>query len=249
MKFIIILILAILFLIDSVLRMMRSNFNLGALMMYGITTLLWIYVFFGRHIDAFCARGVGWWLRLIFLCGCAALMLLMGFVAVSGYSNPATHDEKAVVVLGAAVYGQRVSGILARRLDATYEYHLKNPEALIVVTGGQGSGEDIPEAVAMKRYLVEKGVPANLILEEGRSTSTEENFRFAREILLEHGLSPDAPIAYATNAFHCYRAGKYALLAGFPKANAVPASIGFSSILPCYMREALAVLYYWVFRA
>ncbi len=249
MKFIIVLLFAILFLIDSIFRVIRSNFNLGALMMYGITALLWIYVFFGKQIDAFCAHGAGWWLRLAFLCGCGVLALLMGFVAVSGFSHPATHKEDAVVVLGAAVYGQRVSGLLARRLDAAYEYHLQNPKAWIVVTGGQGPGEDIPEAMAMKRYLVEKGVPADQIIEESASTSTEENFRFARTLLLEHGMPPDAPIAYATNAFHCYRAGKYALLAGFADANAVPASIGFSSILPCYMREALAVLYYWVFRA
>lgn len=249
MKFFILLLLAVLFLADSILRAVRSNFNLGALMMYSITVLLWVYVFFGRQIDAFCAHGVGRVLRILFFCGCGLLAALMGFVAVSGFSNRSANDEGAIVVLGAAVYGERVSGLLARRLDAAYASYQQNPDAWIVVTGGQGPGESIPESTAMKRYLVEKGVPAQRILEENKSTSTEENFRFTREILLAHGFSPDAPIAYATNAFHCYRAGKYASLAGFPQANAIPASIGFSSILPCYMREALAVLYYWVFRA
>ena len=58
----------------------------------------------------------------------------------------------------------------------------------------------------MKAYLVEKGVPEKQILEEASSTSTEENFCFAREILEQHGLSQDEPVAYVTNAFHCYRA-------------------------------------------
>lgn len=101
----------------------------------------------------------------------------------------------------------------------------------------------------MKAYLVEKGVPEALILEEDQSTSTEENFRFARAVLERHGLSADVPVAYVTNAFHCYRAGKYAALAGFTDVDAVPASIAAASVLSCYLREVLALLYYWVFRA
>lgn len=87
-----------------------------------------------------------------------------------------------MIVLGAGLRGERVTDLLARRLDAAYDYHLENPNAVIVVTGGQGPGEDIPEARAMKAYLVEKGVPEKQILEEASSTSTEENFCFAREI-------------------------------------------------------------------
>lgn len=249
MKIIIVWLLAIFFLIDSVLRGLRSNFTVGVLMVYCITAALWIYAFFHKQIDAFCAAGVGRVLKILFFCGCAVFTLLLAFVAVSGYTDTADGEEKAVIVLGAGLRGTRVSGLLARRLDAAYAYHLENPDAVIVVTGGQGPGEDIPEARAMKAYLVEKGVPEALILEEDQSTSTEENFRFARAVLEKHGLSADLPIAYVTNAFHCYRAGKYAALAGFADADAVPASISAFSVLSCYLREVLALLYYWVFRA
>ena len=248
MKIIFVWLLAIVFLIDSVLRAIRSSFNLGVLMMYLITAALWIYALFHTKIDAFCAAGAGRVLKIIFFCCCAVFALLLIFVAVSGYSDSAAKQEKAVIVLGAGLRGERVTDLLARRLDAAYDYHLENPNAVIVVTGGQGPGEDIPEARAMKAYLVEKGVPEKQILEEASSTSTEENFCFAREILEQHGLSQDEPVAYVTNAFHCYRAAKYAAAAGFTNVNATPASIGFSSVLPCYMREVMAVLYYWVFR-
>ena len=228
MKIIFVWLLAIVFLIDSVLRAIRSSFNLGVLMMYLITAALWIYALFHTKIDAFCAAGAGRVLKIIFFCCCAVFALLLIFVAVSGYSDTATKQEKAVIVLGAGLRGERVTDLLARRLDAAYDYHLENPNAVIVVTGGQGPDEDI--------------------LEEASSTSTEENFCFAREILEQHGLSQDEPVAYVTNAFHCYRAAKYAAAAGFTNVNAIPASIGFSSVLPCYMREVMAVLYYWVFR-
>ena len=249
MKIIIVWLLAILFSIDSVQRGLRSNFTLGVLMIYGITAALWVYAIFHRPIDAFCAHGVGRVLKILFFCGCAVFAGLLAFVAVSGYSDPAKHDEKAVIVLGAGLRGTQVSNVLERRLTAAYAYYLQNPNAVIVVTGGQGPGEDIPEARAMKAWLVQRGVPAEQILEEDQSTSTEENLRFARAILEAHGLAADAPVAYVTNAFHCYRAGKYAALVGFSDARAVPASIGASSVLSCYLREVMAVLYYWVFRA
>ena len=189
MKIIFVWLLAIVFLIDSVLRAIRSSFNLGVLMMYLITAALWIYALFHTKIDAFCAAGAGRVLKIIFFCCCAVFALLLIFVAVSGYSDTATKQEKAVIVLGAGLRGERVTDLLTRRLDAAYDYHLENPNAVIVVTGGQGPGEDIPEARAMKAYLVEKGVPEKQILEEASSTSTEENFCFARNFGTERSFA------------------------------------------------------------
>lgn len=240
---------AVLFLIDSIIRVVSTNFNMGALLMYLITAFLLCYAFFHSSIDAFCAAGFGRFLKFALLTGCAVFAALMGFIAVSSHTHPTDNTERAAVVLGAGIHGTKVSGLLARRLDAAYEYHKSNPDAVLIVSGGQGPGEDITEAEAMKAYLVEKGVPAQQILEENKSVSTEENFLFSQRILAEHGISSDEPIVYITSGFHCYRAGKYASLAGFSDARSVPASIGITSILPCYMREALAVLYYWVFKA
>lgn len=67
MKLIFVWLLAIVFLIDSVLRAIRSSFNLGVLMMYLITAALWIYALFHTKIDAFCAAGAGRVLKHLFL--------------------------------------------------------------------------------------------------------------------------------------------------------------------------------------
>lgn len=249
LKLLILWVLAVVFLADSVLRAFRSNFNFGLLLIWLITAALWVYLLFHKWIDAFCAAGVGRVLKILFFCGCGVFCALLAFVALSGYANRADGDERALVVLGAGLRGERVSTVLRYRLDAAYEYHLQNPDAVIVVTGGQGRGEDIPEAVAMKRYLAAKGVPEELIIEEGKSTSTEENFLFAARLLAERGIGQDAPIAYCTNAFHCYRAGKYARLVGFADVSAVPAGINASAVMTCYLREVFAVLYYWVFKS
>ena len=248
MKIFIVWILAIYFLVDSILRALRSTLNLGTFMMYCITVALWVYALFHSQIDAFCKNGFGYTLKIIFWIGCAVLLLLMLFVAVSGYSDRANGNEKVVIVLGAGLRGEQVSGLLARRLDVAYSYYREHSDITIVVTGGQGMQEIIPEATAMRRYLIEKGVPSEQIIEENKSHSTEENFAFARDLLAQRGIGTDVPMAFATNAFHCYRAGKYAEAVGFESVSSLPASIGLNTVLPSYMREAFAVLHYWVFK-
>lgn len=248
MKQLILWALTICFTADSAVRVVRTNFNLGTFLMYCITAALWVYTLFNRPIDRFCAAGPGRVLKILFFCGCAFAVGMMLFIAAAGVSDRAKGDEKAVVVLGAGLRGERVSSLLARRLNAAYDFYAAHPDVLIVVTGGQGPQEKVPEAHAMRDYLLAKGVPADKLLVEDKSTSTEENFLFARRLLEAAGVSPQEPVAYATNAFHCYRAGCYARAAGFADARAVPASIGFTSVLPCYLREVFAVLYYWAFK-
>ena len=138
--------------------------------------------------------------------------------------------------------------LLRYRLDKAYAYAAEHPDLLIVTSGGQGRDEWISEGQAMRDYLIEKGLPADRVLAENKSTSTEENFAFSLDILKERGYSADTPIVYVSNAFHCYRAGRYAARAGFTTVAALPAHTPWRSVLPCYLREALALAYYWVFK-
>lgn len=133
---------------------------------------------------------------------CAFFTVNIFIFAERGLENP-----EAVIVLGCQVRGEEPSLMLQRRLDAALEVLEQNPEALCVVSGGQGSGEDISEAEAMKRYLTERGVSSDRIILEDRSVSTRENIRFSAELLKERGLSR---AVIATNEFHQYRAGIYA---------------------------------------
>ena len=79
---------------------------------------------------------------------------------------------------------------LARRLDAALAYLEENPKAYVVVSGGQGAGEDISEAEAMRRYLAARGIEESRILMEDKSMSTLENFLFS--CLLYTSLLPHA---------------------------------------------------------
>ena len=96
---------------------------------------------------------------------------------------------------------------------------------------------------------MEKGIPAQQIISEEKSTSTEENFLFARQLLEQAGYSADQPTVVVTNAFHCYRGREYARLAGFTQVTSLPAGIPVTAVLPSYLREVFAVLYYCVFKS
>lgn len=115
---------------------------------------------------------------------------------------------KCVMVLGCQVVGETPSYMLADRLDRALVLLEENPDAVCIVAGGQGRGESITEAEAMRRYLTQRGVSRERILIEDKSTSTAENFAYCADILKQRGLTDG--IAVVTTEFHQYRASIYA---------------------------------------
>jgi uncharacterized SAM-binding protein YcdF (DUF218 family) len=78
----------------------------------------------------------------------------------------------------------------------------------IIVSGGSllplGGGPATTEAEAMRRFLVDLGVPSDAIVSEGNSMNTLENIRNVRQMVGE------ARVALVTSAFHMPRALKIA---------------------------------------
>ena len=107
-----------------------------------------------------------------------------------------------IVVLGAGVIGARVTPLLAARIERGIELLHSNPGAVLIMSGGQGPGEDIAEGEAMARYAEEKGVGIEKIIVEGRSKSTEENLLFSSGLM-----EKDRPkVVVVTTSYHVFRA-------------------------------------------
>ena len=240
--------LAAVLVVYSLSLVFLSNFNMGNLMVWLLTGCVTGYAVFRRPVNAWFSAGIG---RVVF--GVLAVLVclylaVIAFVAVSGYLPPPTGNEQDVIRFQDPQLFLRQGKLLQYRLDKAYAFAAAHPDTLVVTSGGQGRDEWIPEGRAMRDYLIEKGLPADRVLAENKSTSTEENFAFSLDILKERGYSTDTPIVYVSNAFHCYRAGQYAAMAGFTNVSELAAATPLRSVLPCYMREALALLYYWVFK-
>lgn len=226
-----------------------SNFNMGNLMVWLLAAAVTCYAIWRKPLHTWfhttAAGRIAWW--TIVILG-LLYALLIAFVAVSGYANPPTGQEQVVIVLGAGLRKDKPSTLLRYRLDKAYEYALAHPDVLVITSGGQGRDEWVPEGQAMRDYLIAKGLDPERVVAENASTSTEENFAFSLEIMQQYGYDATTPVVYVSNAFHCYRAGCYARMAGLSDATALPASTPWRSVLPCYLREALALAYYWVFK-
>lgn len=149
-----------------------------------------------------------------------------------------------VVVLGAAVYGETPSLSLQNRIKRAMEYLEANPKSKVVVSGGQGEGEDISEAECMRRYLVEHGVDESRILVEDHSTSTMENLAFSKAVIESDGGSADR-IVIVSSGYHLYRAKTMAKSIGMI-ADGAASRDGYPIFMTgMNIREALAVMKLW----
>ena len=171
------------------------------------------------------------------------------FAAVSGimlYSAARPAPSNAtVIVLGASVQGNRVSSMLADRLDAAVRYLERNPKSVCIVSGGQGDNEERPEADVMREYLLDKGVDDSRIYREDRSTSTFENIQFSKEIIEQEALNPSVVIA--TQEFHQYRGQNFARQAGLTQVGPLTCRSPASQLASYWVREFFAIQYMWVF--
>lgn len=158
---------------------------------------------------------------------------------IYSHNNNVTFEEDVVIVLGAGLKGENVSKTLQYRLDKAISYYGKNKDAVIVVSGGQGFDEVIPEAQAMQNYLLKNGIPIDSIIMESKSTSTYENFVFSKEIL-DNYFDRDYTSCFITNDFHIYRATNLNRKASL-NSNHYYAKTPITAIPVCYTRETIAV--------
>ncbi len=186
-------------------------------------------------------------LKIAVAVGILITLSLVIFITFS-YGVPVSDKkEDAVIVLGCGLNGSEVSDTLRERLNSCIEYSKENPDAVIVVSGGQGFTEEVTEAYAMKKYLIDNGVSEEKILEEPASSSTYENFVNSKKILDNYfkNKNPNYKTAFITNRFHCYRAYNLAKNAGI-NVSCFYAPDEWKSAIPSYLRESLAVIKLWV---
>ena len=229
--------------LDTLIVCCLSNYNLGVILpaVLGLPLLL-LGLFWGR-MDA------GFWLflrRLVLICyslGCLFLLFL-GSLMLRAIDRGEHGDYDALIVLGAAVHGDRVTWVLSNRLDTAYDYAVAHPHTTLVVSGGQGDGESVTEASAMAGYLVRRGIDQSRILQEDKATSTAENFAFSKKIIDEQ-LGKDATIGFVTTRFHVYRAGRVALKGGIPARGLGAPDVWYLAINN-FLRECVGICWYTV---
>lgn len=139
---------------------------------------------------------------------CIVLLAAIGtgiWVGICAKGDRAPQAE-FVIVLGAGVNGDVPSKSLSERLEATEHYLEQYPDAVAVLTGGQGDGENISEALCMFNWLTERGIAPEHLRMEDKATTTEENIRFSLELIeREYGTRLETA-AVVSSSYHLARA-------------------------------------------
>lgn len=235
------LLLGVVLIVETLIISTLSNFNLGVILpaFFGVPLVFVAIVFpaMGHGFLAFLKWLIAACYALAFL-----IFLVCGFLMVRAASEGKSAESDAVIVLGAAVHGDKVTWVLENRLNTAIDYLNEHPNAVCVVSGGQGAGETVTEASAMKKYMVERGIDGNRVYTEERAKNTKENFSYSKAII-DSVLGKNARIAFVTTNFHVYRAGQVAKAQGL-SVTGIPAEDVWYLRLNNFLRECVGICVY-----
>ena len=189
--------------------------------------------------------GLGTLLALLSLhLGLAFLVFLSASVLYLLFPRPL--QPTAVIVHGAGLIRGKVTPLLRGRLDRAVgvraELLAQGLDPLLVPSGGKGADEPRSEGEAMAEYLVEEaGVPADRVLAETESATTEENLTFSHRLLEKAG--HQGPYLVVTSRYHAFRAALLARRLGYAD-EAVGGRTAWYYVPSATLREFIAVMSY-----
>lgn len=237
----ILFIVGVVLIVETIIISTLSNFNLGVILpaFFGVPLVFLALVLPYMGAGFLCA--LKWLIAACYAVACV-IFVICGTLMLRAQSAGRSADADAVIVLGAAVHGDRVTWVLENRLNTAIAFLNAHENAICVVSGGQGAGESVTEASAMKKYMVERGVDEARVYMEEKATNTIENFRNSKAII-DGVLGKNARIAFVTTNFHVYRAGRVAKAQGV-SAFGIPADDVWYLRLNNFLRECVGICVY-----
>ena len=132
-----------------------------------------------------------------------ALYIALTFVTILtvGHSD-AGRTADAVVVMGAAQYDGTPSPLLESRLQHALDLYTSGRVVFIAVTGGKMPGDRFTEAAASRRWLTDRGVPSDVIIQEDEGRSTWESLSNIATVLSSRDISS---VLVSTDRWHMQR--------------------------------------------
>jgi len=175
--------------------------------------------------------------------------LIFAFIYINqskNLSKTEIYKDNVAVVLGAAVWTNNVpSPSLASRAEKALELYKIGVVKKIQLTGGNAPGE-LSEAEVAYRYLKSKGVNANDMWVEKKTSNTAQQVRFVKEELIDK--KHIGNIVFISNSYHLTRineiCGFFQITAGI---EASELALSFDKAIYYKIRESIALLVFWFF--
>ena len=188
------------------------------------------------------AERVSLWVMLLVWTVFYFSSLVLSFVIYSIFIQVLPHrmNFNYVIIHGCGLAGgERLTRLLSNRVDKAMEIYEKCAvKPIIIPSGGQGGDEKLSEAEAMRRYLVEHGIPDEHIILEDRSATTAENLAFSKAII--DGRRGQRKTALVSSNYHVYRCLRLAKEVGL-RCTGIGADVAFYYWPSALIREFVAV--------
>jgi len=235
------LVISLLCLIYYIVCVNYAGFSAAFVFMWLVAAVVFMAIFIAFRIIKMNDFIVPSWSKILFFLvvaiGVGIFVILEGLIISKMASVPKVECDY-IIVLGAQIKGTKVTNSLRERLDTAYDYIVLHPNTKIIVSGGQGQGEDITEACAMKEYLVARGIEDSKIMMENRSINTTENMKFSVDFIEDK----KASIGIVTSNFHIYRSIKLAKAQGLTNVTGIASPCDSILFLNYMVRESVGIL-------
>lgn len=144
-------------------------------------------------------------------------------------------------ILGGLIIGEETpSEHLMNRIEKAAEYLKAHSSTVAVTCGGCFRKEQKKsEALIIKEHLVAMGIEEERILLEDKSTTTNENFKFGKNIIESHSKKNlyELSVGLLSSDYHLLRAGIIAKINGLPGLKKVGAKSTAKDFITGTLRE------------
>lgn len=141
---------------------------------------------------------------LLIISICIAIYYTVTAFNIYSYSKTdETTKADAAIVLGTAIWDDKPSPVFKERINHAILLFKTDSVGYLIFTGGIGEGKKYSEAEIAKKYAIQNGIPESKIFTEEKSTITDENLKFAKDIVDENGFSK---ILIVSDPLHMKRA-------------------------------------------
>lgn len=188
----------------------------------GCMVFLYQYRKKGRFADA-----AKWLTRIgntVFVLWLCSVAIIEGVILTGCHTDAGAYDTDCIVILGGGIQGDKPGPSLQSRLAVGLDLMQQNPDAQVLVCGGQSDNEICSEASVMYQWLVQHGADGSRIAMEDESSDTIENLENAIAICEKNHWSTEH-MTVVSNEFHLFRTRRIMQKLGLtPCAAAAPSA-------------------------
>lgn len=191
-------------------------------------------------------RFLKWTALFLVACILYALFCAVSIVRYADKDEAAPAD--CIIVLGAGTNGKMPNAVFRERLHHALTLYSEGYSEIILLTGGYSPGNKHSDAYIAGEYLKALGIPADAILLEEKSTITQENLEYAREIMESEDLSTAIIVSDPLHMKRAMRMAKDYEIEASPSPTPTTRYQTWKSKLPFLARETFFYVGYQVYR-